>query len=373
MKTAKLLLFSILFFLLHKFIVFSVALWTYLKYFTGTPDLRYAVIIHAFEKWDSGWYIEIARSGYYSLQSTAFFPLFPITVRNVAYLLHTSNEFAGLVVDNVFLFGSIYYLLRLVTYDFDFRTAFRTVVFLIVFPVSFYLSCMYTESMFLFFTVTSFYAMRKRQFWAAGILGLFASLTRNSGILLLIPWAIEYLRYKEFKLSKFRWDVLSGLLIPLGLGIYMLKLKSRFGDPLSFAHVQAMWSREFHLPWDTLYYGTINAIYSPVSPWAKILHRFEPLTVYLSLLVMTVGQLARRMPLSYWLYGVVALLLPLTQPNMENAWFMSTPRFELVLFPLLILTVLWIRPRVLFYSVMFVSLLCSLYMQMKWTRGFFVS
>src|SRR5260370_18121499 len=64
----------------------------------------------------------------------------------------------------------------------------RLLLYLCIFPTAFFFFAAYNESLFLLFTASSFLAMRRQQWWLAGILGLFAALTRSAGIFLVIPY-----------------------------------------------------------------------------------------------------------------------------------------------------------------------------------------
>ena len=67
---------------------------------------------------------------------------------------------------------------RLVEEDFDQERAYRTVLYLSVFPTSFFLAAAYNESLFLCFSLLSFYEMRHGRWWLAGLFGFLAGLTR---------------------------------------------------------------------------------------------------------------------------------------------------------------------------------------------------
>jgi Gpi18-like mannosyltransferase len=90
--------------------------------------------------------------------------------------------------------------------------------------------------------------MRHGHWWLAGLCGLLASLTRPIGLLLLLPFCYEYLRQRQFDLKKIRLDVLSGILIPVGIGLFSLYCAFRFHDPLAFSHAQAYWNRTLAIP-----------------------------------------------------------------------------------------------------------------------------
>jgi Gpi18-like mannosyltransferase len=52
------------------------------------------------------------------------------------------------------------------------------IIFLLIFPTAFFLNAVYTESLFLFLSLATFYYALKKNFFSAGIFGFFASLTR---------------------------------------------------------------------------------------------------------------------------------------------------------------------------------------------------
>ena len=68
----------------------------------------------------------------------------------------------------------------------------RAVWLLAIFPTSVFFTTLYTESLFLMTSVAAFYYARRSRWALAGIWGLLASLTRVTGLLLLLPLAWEY-------------------------------------------------------------------------------------------------------------------------------------------------------------------------------------
>ena len=60
-------------------------------------------------------------------------------------------------------------------------------------PVSFFLSAVYTESLFLALSVGSIYAARRERWLLCGVLGFLAAISRNGGVALILPTAIIYL------------------------------------------------------------------------------------------------------------------------------------------------------------------------------------
>jgi hypothetical protein len=129
----------------------------------------------------------------------------------------------------------------------------RAIFYLLAFPTGFYLAAAYNESLFIALTVGSLYAMRRRQWWVAGVLGGFASATRLAGVLLMLAFAYEYLRQRGFSPRRVRLDAFAVALVPVGLLLYSLYCWRAFGDPLYFREMQENWFRSgFQAPWTTL-------------------------------------------------------------------------------------------------------------------------
>jgi hypothetical protein len=88
--------------------------------------------------------------------------------------------------------------------------------------------------------LATFYYGFKKNFLLTGIFGLFASLTKITGLLLLIPLLWEFLKNYNFNLIRcFNLKLLSIFLIPIGtLGIFLFYY-FKFGDFLLFFKAQA--------------------------------------------------------------------------------------------------------------------------------------
>src|SRR6266700_2430185 len=211
-------------------------------------SLPLSTLIKSWDRWDSGHFVEIATKGYDAPYRTAFFPLFPLLERALAFLTHDPFV-AGLIIANLAGLGMLTVLYRLVAGDFDAGLAYRTVLYFSVFPTAFFFAASYNESLFLFLALLSFYYMRRGNWWLAGLFGFLASLTRSVGLLLLLPFCYEYLRQHQFRLKATRLDVVSGALIPSGIGLFALYCYYRFNDPLAFSHAQANWIHALHGPW----------------------------------------------------------------------------------------------------------------------------
>jgi len=245
------------------------------------------------------------------------------------------------------------------------------ILFLLVFPTSFFFGAAYTESLFLVLILGSFYAARKKNWWLAGVLGAFASATRIVGIFLLPALLWEWWEQnKEIGNWRRMSSALPLLLIPLGLLFYMRFLASYFQDPLMFFHVQPAFGAQGSA-------GKLILLYQVFWRYLKMVvtTKLDPLyfTVWLELLtttgfgVLLVYAQFKRIRLSYLIFAVFAFLAPTL-----TGTFCSMPRYVLVLFPCFIALAL-IKNRV-FRTLFFV--LCSMLLALAtifFTRGYWIA
>lgn len=201
--------------------------------------------VWAFANFDGVHYLTIANSGYSAQYTQAFFPLYPILIKLVSYLFFFINIKAalivsGLVVSNGAFLISMYLLYKLFKRDFSPKVSFRSVLLWMCFPTAFYFLGLYSESVFLLFSVSSLLLMRRKQFVLASLFILLASGTRIFGIFLLISLLFEiWINLKSEKVSKkLFYSIVTVCIGSTGLGLYMIYLQLAFGDPLYFINAQ---------------------------------------------------------------------------------------------------------------------------------------
>jgi Gpi18-like mannosyltransferase len=149
-----------------------------------------AFFFHVWTTWDGRLYADIARGGYWQLWQAAFYPLFPLLEHVLAPVANGSVEGAGLIVANAASLVAFVLLRQLVARDLGQASARRTLLYLILSPVGVFLACTYTESLFLALALGTFLALRARRWLLAGALAGLATLTRATGLALLLPFAV---------------------------------------------------------------------------------------------------------------------------------------------------------------------------------------
>lgn len=336
--------------------------------FTGTMSFPAQFFLGPWSRWDSAWYLQIARQGYFSAQSTAFFPLYPVLTSLLGHVFRGNFALGGLLISLASCLGAFILLYKLVELDFGPGIARRTVLFLAIFPTSFFFQAIYTESLFLLLGIASLYAARRQRYLLAGCLGFLAALTRNTGLLLLLPLAIIYFKQHHRNWRQIREDAIF-LLFPLaGLGLWMLYLGIHFRNPWLFSDVQQQWARQFISP---LRGGPLNAFYHGfiiAADWSRhipggFIQSFWPHTardrsflateadfdfIFGSFFAIMSIAAFWRLPWEYPVYSLALIMVPASFPhtpsNLTSPLF-SMPRFVLPAFPVLMLLAIWSEKR----------------------------
>jgi hypothetical protein len=262
---------------------------------------------------------------------------------------------AGFVLSNLAFFGALIVLYRLVETEFDAETAKRSVWYLAIFPTALFFFVAYSDSLFLLFTLLSFYTMRRGSWWLAGLFGALATLTRFEGVFLFVVFLCEFVRQKGPQLRKGESETqglervqpllgaLASLLIPLALIVYAFALKTIFGDPFAFLHAQAQQSAGFSFPLVGPFVALKDLVRAPHTSFvvAHTLLDFTALILFVVLLVLCFFG-PERLARSQWtfaLFGVLLLLYALSFPGSAAAHsspydaLPSMQRLVLVIFP----------------------------------------
>jgi Gpi18-like mannosyltransferase len=167
----------------------------------------------------------IAQNGYTNQGDAAnfivFFPLYPFLVRLITFDFAYIN-LSGLIISNISSLIAVIYLFKLAKLDYSDSVAKKAVLFLSVFPTAYFLSAVFTESLFLALTIASLYYARNAKWAYTGVLGLLASLTRIAGLLLSPVLIVEYLHQKEWKIKATDPKLIWTSLPAIGFLIYLL-------------------------------------------------------------------------------------------------------------------------------------------------------
>jgi hypothetical protein len=274
------------------------------------------LLVDGWLRWDVHWYWQIARNGYTNVaqngsqRDTVFFPLYPLLVHVFNWVVPDTYA-AGMLLSNLCLLLSSFLLFRLVEARHGEEMAKRSLLVMLVWPWSFFLSAMYTESLFLVTVLAAFYFGEKNRWALAGLCAAAAGATRVLGVTVMVGLALLYLEKLEWNWRRIRFDVLL-----IGLGIigpagHMLYLYERFGDPLLFFRNQfvARWGADRNVLqiWYTLkHIFSLREAMIGTIPLPRALH----LTA-LGLCIFGCYRVIRTARWSYGLWGLLYLLLSL--------------------------------------------------------------
>jgi len=309
---------------------------SYLRYVKQGYFLTRIFPLDIFTRWDSKWYFSILKGGYQPsadlrtvYSNLAYFPLYPYLVKSVGWLGVSLPDglyiLLGLLLSNLFFLASAALLYRLIIRSpgFDADGAQRALILLILFPVSFFFSAFYPESLFLFLTLLGFtFALEEKWAWT-GICAALVVVTKPTGIIPVIALGWLYMEKKQWRLQAIRLSILWFLLAPLALFLHFYHLYLISGHPFAFIDAMTAW-------------GGIQ----PATYW----NPFQNLTgagldvFKVDLVLMILFLVASAYSIWKWpvkAYGVYALLMILLA--VSEGLLVSMSRYLLVCFPVFVL------------------------------------
>jgi mannosyltransferase PIG-V len=278
------------------------------------------------ERQDAVWYLALADEGWSPDDaSAAFFPLYPMAIRVVSWVLPGDDVLAGLLVSNAAFLGALLVLFAFTAERFGERIARRAIVVAAAFPTAFFFLAPYSESLFLLLSVLTFREARHQRWGRVALFGALAALTRSVGVLLLPAMLVEAIAGRSERRPLGR-RLAGAAAIALGPLLWLGWWGIVHGRWLAPFEAQASWQRSPDWPWVTI----ADAI---AAAW-----RFQSYWLLDAAIVgLAVGGLAlasSKLRLSEASYGWLSVLLPLADPFPPRP-LLSAPRFMAVVFPAL--------------------------------------
>lgn len=286
------------------------------------------------EKWDGYHYIRLVEQGYAGYVENGqhlflvFYPLYVWVVRAVR-LVVGNTLLSGLLVSSVCYSGGCAYLYRLAVQEYGRAVAWRTVIFLSLFPFAFFFGGMMTEGLFLLTTAAGLYHIRRHQWVPAGLWGVLAALTRMHGLLLIGAALAELVQAaRPFAPGGGRREKLTALLRPLpaiflpllGTAGYLGLNYAVDGDLFAFVRHQEHWYQGFMWVSQVLGYLTKNALsYEHLS--YRLLIWLPSLILFALFFVLLWRERGRHRSM-FTLYAFASLIL-----DYSLSWLLSAGRY----------------------------------------------
>jgi hypothetical protein len=291
-----------------------------------------------FARWDSGWYVGIARDGYKFVEdgrsNLAFFPAYPLSMRATGLALGGRTEhffLGGILVSWVAFLGAMVLLYSLARLDLDEEAAERAVIYAAVFPSAYFFGLVYSESLFLCAMVATIYAIRTRRWVVAGVVGALAVCSRVNGIMALpafvwLAWrAADRDRQQLVSAAISMAAIASGFLAWCGY-VYMLS-----GNPLEWAASITRWNyTPGGAPWQPLV-GLLTALWTRTYQFLTTEHA----ALYDTYNGLVATSVVLSTPYVWWRFGAgygLFMLANLSLP-LSTGQFEGLGRYCSVLFP----------------------------------------
>jgi hypothetical protein len=336
--------------------------------------------------WDGAWFAQIAHHGYASGAGTpAFYPLYPAMLAVLGRVFAGQYVVAGIVLALACAAASFVLLRRLTALELGDATASRATFALAIFPLSFFLQAVYSESLFLLLAIATFYFARKERWTIAAVALALAFLTRPTAIALWIGALVLAWR-SPLRRRALEWIVPT----PLAFIAFPILLEHQTGDAFAFIHAEKYWHRHFSAlgPLGGIIDGAkaaghgVHAIVATSTPadWtypanldlketaAVNVEAFAWLVVFVALAVVV----WRVLGAAYGAYAAVSLAIPLAEPWNVFPLF-SLPRFGLVVFPFFMVLGLLARTRVRMALLVGCSTVLLAYLVGRWALWWWVA
>jgi len=224
------------------------------------PQNGEPVFASHFATWDSAHYLYLSEVGYkHGEPSCAFYPLWPIAIRNFSMVTGGNDVLSAMILANLFscIAWAIFYFL--VRDRFGTKTAQWALILLILFPGSLFFQFAYTESLFFLLLMILWWGLEKDRPMLIGVSSFLLPMTRAIGIFCILPifWhlfgEVITTSFKMRTANKIPWNELKTalfervqkswlLLIPfLGWGVYFLFMWSETGNVFEGFDSQHFW------------------------------------------------------------------------------------------------------------------------------------
>jgi len=326
--------------------------------------------LFAWANFDGEHYLSIAQFGYKDLEQ-AFFPIYPAIIHLLSFPWQhsfTSVTLIGLLISNISFFLALYFLFKLLRFDYSVRISYLVLLIILAFPTAFYFASVYNEALFFLLAILTFYFARKKRWFWVGIFGMVAAATRVFGIILFLALLIEAWQGRV-KIGSYFWI----LLIPLGLIAYMIYQWVSVADPLAFYHLQTIVGPQHEsgiilLPQIYFRYTKIlltSELSNPIYPIIVL-----EFAVGLSFFILPIIGFLKKVRLSYLAFALIGFLLPSVQGS-----FSSAPRYVLILFPsfLVLGIIVDSLPKLFKIGYFIMSGILLIFFSMLFFRGYWVA
>lgn len=205
---------------------------------TRTYDITNPILIGLL-RWDVPWYVSVLERGIqfdpHEASNAAFLPGFP-AASALADLFVRNHLLSTVVAANVAFFAAVVAFWGWIRERQGLQVAERAILWLLVYPFSFFFNTGYSESLFFLLCTLALRDADRGSWSSAGIFASLATLTRPFGIFLVPAFAVGLVA-KEGRGALVR--AAPAVLMPVAaLGLYAVYLWLAFGTPFAVIRAQ---------------------------------------------------------------------------------------------------------------------------------------
>ncbi len=365
---------------LMKKVVLLVILWRLLLFLPllflrsiPTPaDTRY-LGISPWANFDGIQYLSIAMRGY--ITEARFFPLYPLLIKGIQFIFSlpiTPFVFflIGFFISNAAFLLAALILYKLLRIEYSHKISLMSILFLLLFPTSFFFGSVYAESVFILLAVLSFYFARKRKWILSIVLATLLPITRSVGIVILPALFVEWLLQRKEKNKPSFLIPYSLFIIPIGLIIYATYNFVKWGNWLYFIQAQTELGNSrsagiILIPQTLFRYGKM-LLTVPVAQYVWHVALLELAVFIFSAVLLYIAYL-KKIRLSYLIFALLAFLIPTS-----TGTFTGLPRYVIILFPMFtVLALIKNKTVKIIYSI--ISVLLLILLLMLFAKGYYIA
>ena len=300
-----------------------------------------------FVKYDANWYFGIVRDGYlkasirepHQRANWVFYPLFPVVISVISKIFAIDLTISSLIVTNGLFSTSLYVIYKIVhERSGEDRIARRVLLFIAMFPTSYYFSLPYTESLFLFLSSLTILSLYRRQYFASFVLAGLSAICRPPGVL-NIAMALAFALFSNGRrLDRGAFRLLGFVAVSVAPMIsYLVYMKSITGSYLAPMKEQYInWYKVSCIPFTSLLnYLHTQYFFSP-GGWNDGLTSFLVTVGVLAVFVVYLTRNWRNVirdhrELFLFVYGLALISMPFST---TDVYMVSAIRYVMVSVPL---------------------------------------
>jgi len=231
-----------------------------------TGQVKYYDLSRTLSQWDGQHYLSIARDGYrkfpcaynasYICGNIGWFPFYPL----VGWLLSLGGLFnvdwVLLIISWLSCWLALLLLCSIVEKKHGLTAAGYTAAAMLLYPASFYFLTSFPYSLYLLMAVILFFLLDRHRYALLWPLTLALSVTYPSGLVAALPVAYTLVsRWKSESIRDKVWLSLGTVAPAVGLILYGMYYKLKFGDFFLYQHFQAQgyYAHEISFPFSVIY------------------------------------------------------------------------------------------------------------------------